>query len=326
MDCRPVVAAEQVAGGAQIDHAIFSSLRTPMARGYRIVAASAGLSAEEKAEIVQRAPSHGNLEEAGEQATGLAGFSLQSGRYCLMLARHAGPEPSGRGGFRVYTDVLALAPGLYRRFACHPCAVAAFVRPFMENTAGKNVTALPRINVRAEVDAQNKSIAGVVAPAQVDSALWLVHNVLAGCAVLIQGTPDPAAAVNWLFDAIPAGLRSGVSCAGGMKLSTSRTFKVLFCGGASLELTAFARDHDYTVFDWSAPPPLLPGTPFAAWLEFVRRNWTAKPPVSLRNVTDRLVHDCTPDALARAAALASEQTSTPTDTGPTDSGPTHSTR
>ena len=43
------------------DQAIFTSVRTPMGEGYRIIAASRGLSSPEKQAITRMSPSHGAL-------------------------------------------------------------------------------------------------------------------------------------------------------------------------------------------------------------------------------------------------------------------------
>src|SRR5690606_38204025 len=87
---------------AALDRAVFTSIRSPMGSGYQVVAASAGVSADEKREITQRAPSHGNLCDNTPDAEALAAFVLRSQRHCVFLSRHAGAEPSGRGGYRIH--------------------------------------------------------------------------------------------------------------------------------------------------------------------------------------------------------------------------------
>ena len=43
------------------DQAIFTSVRTPMGEGYRIIAASKGLTAEERKALTKLSPSHDSL-------------------------------------------------------------------------------------------------------------------------------------------------------------------------------------------------------------------------------------------------------------------------
>ena len=60
------------------DQAIFTSIRTPMGEGYRIIAASRGVRPEEKQLITRRSPSHGALCEVtggAEKALAAAGYA-----------------------------------------------------------------------------------------------------------------------------------------------------------------------------------------------------------------------------------------------------------
>ena len=91
------------------DHAIFTSIRTPMGEGYRIVSASRGLRGDEKQAITRFSPSHEGLCIAEKPTTDVAGaegvafYPLPSGRLCVAASCRAGAEHTGRGGQRVYT-------------------------------------------------------------------------------------------------------------------------------------------------------------------------------------------------------------------------------
>ena len=93
------------------DQAIFTSVRTPMGEGYRIIAASRGLRADDKQAITRHCPSHEGLcHEAprpGDPAPApeaAAFYGLPSGHLCAALSCFAGAEHTGRGGQRVYTQ------------------------------------------------------------------------------------------------------------------------------------------------------------------------------------------------------------------------------
>ena len=105
------------------DHTIFTSVRTPMGCGYRLIAASPGVTAEERTKITRWSPSHGNLCSDNPAAEGLASYLLSTGRRCVAWSRHAGPEPTGRGGLRIHTHAVLLTAEAYRQFACMPAAV-----------------------------------------------------------------------------------------------------------------------------------------------------------------------------------------------------------
>ncbi|RME37117.1 MAG: hypothetical protein D6788_10140, partial [Planctomycetota bacterium] len=91
----------------ECDQAVFTSLRTPMGEGYRVVAASAGVRPEERRVITRVSPSHDSLcddgRESKERVRALACYPLPTGRLCIALSLPAGNEHTGRGGLRVYT-------------------------------------------------------------------------------------------------------------------------------------------------------------------------------------------------------------------------------
>lgn len=110
-----------------VDHAIFTSIRSPMGEGYRIIAGSAGIRPEERMEVTRRAPSHGGLISENEDAIGIIGFPLPTGRYCVGYVRHAGKEHTSRGGLRVHTHFVILNREQFARFVCDPWLVAGTI-------------------------------------------------------------------------------------------------------------------------------------------------------------------------------------------------------
>ena len=91
------------------DQAVFTSVRTPTGEGYRIIAASRGLTAEEKRAITQNAPSHNGLYDQSASARAVAFYPLPTGRLCAACPCSAGSEHTGRGGTRVYTFSVIFA-------------------------------------------------------------------------------------------------------------------------------------------------------------------------------------------------------------------------
>ena len=97
------------------DQAIFTSIRTPMGEGYRIIAASLGIRSDEKQTITRHSPSHEGLclgqtdtTRSFGGAQGAAFYPLPSGRFCVALSCPAGAEHTGRGGQRVYTHNVVI--------------------------------------------------------------------------------------------------------------------------------------------------------------------------------------------------------------------------
>ena len=291
----------------KIEQAVFTSLRSPMARGYRIVASSSGLLEDEKREIVQRAPSHGNLCDDSAGACAQAAFLLRSGRHCLMFARHAGPEPSGRGGLRVHTHALVLTGSLYRQLGCDPSRVEGLVvPPETESAPTICVPALEAISLAAgQQAAAAPTDAEALETASVSDVLAVVFAVLEERRIIVVGAPEPPALVQAVFAATPLGLRHELCFAYGMRFSTQRGFRLLFHEESTRELELIASDHAYSIVECGSQTQ-LGSTPFAPWLSLVRDEWKHGRWQQLRALADRLDSEFSPDALARVAALTAD--------------------
>src|SRR5687768_1022640 len=106
-----------------VEQAIFTSARTARSAGYHLVAASSGISEVDARELAAWGPSHDSLLETGSAAVSVNFHRLPSGAYCISQSTPEGPEFSGRGGVRVYTQALVMAPEALARFANNPFAV-----------------------------------------------------------------------------------------------------------------------------------------------------------------------------------------------------------
>ncbi len=190
MDPRSVVGgAASAAGTVLAEQAVFTSIRSPWGRGYRIVAASAGISPDEKREIVQRAPSHQSLCDASPQGRGLASFAMQSGRRCVFLTQNAGVEHSARGDFRVHTHVLVLEPAAYRCLGCDPLAAAAAARAALGDAwlNDQPPPALARLTLDAHAGGEEAGPPVAPEAGDVESLLTILSWLLQGRRVLVHG-------------------------------------------------------------------------------------------------------------------------------------------
>lgn len=114
MGDRPPVTFEQ---------AVFTSIPSPMGQGYRLVAASPGVKAEEKVEITQRSPSHGSLCGQDANAKAIMSYRLTTGRHAVAYCCHSGREHTARGGWRVYTQIAILDESSFLGCDCNPFCV-----------------------------------------------------------------------------------------------------------------------------------------------------------------------------------------------------------
>src|SRR6185503_20317863 len=91
-----------------VEHGVFTSIRSHTGEGYRIITATPGIKADERAEITRRCPSHGSFCEESADAVGMSFFTLTTERHFIAIHCHAGVEHTARGGQRVYTHFVVL--------------------------------------------------------------------------------------------------------------------------------------------------------------------------------------------------------------------------
>ena len=304
MDSRAVVdPMETPAETIAIEQAIFTSIPSPMGNGYRIVAASPGITTAEKQGIIRRAPSHGSLCDTSEAVAGLASYRLESGRRCLMLSHNAGLEHTARGGQRVHTHVLVLDEALFRRFQCDPLIVETEVRAEVGQDPPCNPPArLDTISLPAESLHSEPAAAYALNVEDLDGLKSLLSAVLNERRLLVLGAPDPRAILRWMLDATPVAVRTRLSMSYGLKFSPARKFQLIFAGPERGEAARLAGDQDIDVLNWDAPHSLV-NSNFAGWLSFVRRCWESERADELSHLVTQLTQECSAQELELVATL-----------------------
>jgi hypothetical protein len=106
-----------------VEQAIFTSARTGHGDGYQVVARSPGVTEAEARELSTWGPSHGALNDQRDEASSVNFHRLASGKFCVSKTVAAGGEYSQRGGARIYTQSLLVAPEILARFANNPFAL-----------------------------------------------------------------------------------------------------------------------------------------------------------------------------------------------------------
>lgn len=294
---------------ARAEQAIFTSIRSPMGRGYRIVAASAGILRDEKREIVQCAPSHGSLCDPSPTAAGLASFKLRSGRHCILLSRSAGIEHTARGGYRIHTHVLVMDPLAFRRLHCDPLSVEAAALPAItEDLLGSPPTRLdPLLLAGQPKQPAGKEADAVVPPltADVDCMMHILSAVLDGRSIMVVAAPVPRQTLRRILGAAPMAVRRELSLSYGLKFSPSRPFQLVFTNAERSETERIVRDHDMDIFHWQSPPSPAKSS-FDTWLRFVRQRWESGRYDYVARLASRLTQESGAHALAQIAALCAD--------------------
>lgn len=310
MDPRPDVTGVRPHADAVVaEQAVFTSIRSPWGRGYRLIASSPGISPEEKREIVQRAPSHQSICDASAHGCGLASFAMQSGRRCIFCAQNAGVEHSARGDHRVHTHVLILTPADYCRLRCDPLAIWTAARAAL---GGKWLSEEPPVALaQLELDAR-AAIEYPAAPAtwspstdDLDRLLSVLLHLLGGRRVLVQGPLDALGVLAWIWSGVPAALRAALSLSCGLRYSPGRSFPLILLEGPCSEAERSGNGAEFTVVDWAAATR-PEASEFDPWLSLVRRYWAAGRLAELNPISAELTEACTAPVLARVAGLCAD--------------------
>ncbi len=267
---RPLRATGTKANPLAIEQAIYTSIRTPLGTGYRIVSASSGLTTAEQQEINRRAPSHGMLSDDGEEATGFACFRLESGRHCMLDSCHAGLEQTARGGRRVHTHAFVFSDTLYERSGFNPFLVMEIGR----QEVPANTISKPPKTLRA-IDASPDQLAprGIADVGSVEDAyplLSLLARALEQEDHIVLNAAAPEALLRMLLAAMPAVLRNELSFSWGMRCSPERKFHLTFYDATPAECELYTNDHQVGIFDWTQPPAWSAESTYGPWVNYVQ--------------------------------------------------------
>jgi hypothetical protein len=112
----------------RLEQAIFTSVRGPRLDGYQLAARSPGINDQIAKELTVWGPAHDSLWNTHPGATCINFHALSEGQFCISQTSLAGAEYSGRGGGRVYTQMLVVPREALVRFAGDPFQILQAVR------------------------------------------------------------------------------------------------------------------------------------------------------------------------------------------------------
>jgi hypothetical protein len=107
----------------RLEQAIFTSVRSERLDGYQLAATSPGIGGDIARELSVWGPAHDSLWRSDHGATSVNFHPLSGDLCCLSRTTLSGAEYSGRGGGRVYTQMLVLPRSALERFDHDPFLV-----------------------------------------------------------------------------------------------------------------------------------------------------------------------------------------------------------
>lgn len=282
-----------------VDQAVFTSVRSPMGEGYRIIAASPGVRIDEKSEMTRRAPSHGSLCSEAEDAAGLLAYPLASGRFAVAFCCHAGKEHTNRGGHRVYSHFALLSAEDYACFAFDPTRVAQALRESVgELLVLKQLPTLPQL-------ALSVCRAKPIRPeaAMLDATAPIAFAVLSNKVTMAVGDGDTLASLEVLLAWLPAATRQKLAVSAGIKFSPSRQLLVSILLRDNGEGQRALRGQPVNCIDSAKAAASRTATPYDTWFEFAKSCMQRNRSQDLAWITAALVDAAPPDRLTRIASI-----------------------
>jgi hypothetical protein len=256
----------------QIEQAVFSSAETDRAAGYQILGSSEGLQPQDLQELAAWGPSHDALLETGPDATSFNFHRLPSGDYCVSRTTAAGPEYSGRGGLRVYTQCLVLPPSELARFANNPFAVLRAALAGGDLAVYDNVPRkLDPIQLPGRAAAVDSAL---LARLQVKpGSEWLcriVDAALNSPNLIVAGSNAPEHIIAGLINCLPPECRTEFSFSTGLVFSPQRPFRVRAMPADEAVWRRRRHALDATIVDFSKNPS-DELEPLSDWSRFIQQ-------------------------------------------------------
>ena len=276
--------------------AIFTSTRTAMGEGYRLIAASQDLRPNEKQVITRFSPSHNGLcaehsepDNPHSPIHAAAFYPLPTGRLCVALSYPAGAEHTGRGGQRVYTHIIVieaedLAAWDYNPFnILRAMAAAGLASPQL-----KPPVTLPNVDLRP-YRTDNDMCVLMDNHALMACGRRVLHSLFQNQRVIVNTPSEWVDTTEALLLGIPGPLRATLSFSAGLRFSASRGCNLALLIDEKGTVKARIAGHAVNYID----PDSLDNqeAPTSNWLTFVVRHWNTGSHASLARRTSRAFVD-----------------------------------
>jgi hypothetical protein len=256
-----------------LEQAVFTSVRSRQQEGYQLAATSPGVSAEQAHELAVWGPAHDSLLSSQADATSVNFHPLASGDYCLSKTFAAGEEYSGRGGPRIYTQMLVLSPKVLADFANHPLAILeALTAAGQIGPLAQLPESLPQIPLVGRASAINPlRLAELVRRPGADALAQLVGQATQPEPLAVSSDVPLERLFSGLFMLLPVRLRLSVSFSSGLRWSPRRPFRLIALPADSAEQRAVQRSAGATCLECTRQAVTARTVP-SGWAALVREH------------------------------------------------------
>ena len=285
----------------ELDQAIFTSAESIMSQGYRVVAHTPRITAEEKKTIATSSPSHGSLCDKSDDAAGISFYPLPTGRYCVARSCYAGQEQTGRGGRRVLTHVFVLDDGQMSAFTWNPLSV---LRALQERQAFELPDRLPDTLETVAVAPCTGNGAQAVAAAMSDLGdqpfLCLLSELIGDACVIVAGLDLATTTTEGLLMAAPRGLRARFDFSVGLRFAIGRRHRLNWVEADPRSTKRIIRGQKFRLLE-RLHEGRVPPFKMVPWSEMVADCRQTSSIEELARLTDEEFDDDSPELLERVA-------------------------
>jgi hypothetical protein len=212
----------------RLEQAIFTSIRGTRLDGYQLAATSPGIGAELAKELTGWGPAHDSLWASQPGAKSINFHGLSGGQFCVSQTSLAGAEYSGRGGGRVYTQMLVAPREALVRFAGDPFQVLQAVsgRMLVHETVPNSLPTIPLLG-RGSEPGRNTS-ADLICAIGPETLAELTEVLTSNWSLtVITNLPIPRL-IQTILHQLSLEERLEVSFSTGLRPSSRRPFKLCF--------------------------------------------------------------------------------------------------
>jgi hypothetical protein len=212
----------------RLEQAIFTSVRGARLDGYQLAVASKGITNEVAKELNAWGPAHDSLwgTEAGAKSVNF--HRLAGDLYCVSQTCLAGAEYSGRGGGRVYTQMLVVPRDALVRFAGDPFqilqALVASGRMPVHEHIPNSLPTIPLIGRGAEQD--KTAAAEMICAINPETLAELMEVLTSNCTLTVITNLSAGRLFQVLLQQLTLDERIEVSFSTGLRPSSRRPFKL----------------------------------------------------------------------------------------------------
>lgn len=291
------------------DQAIFTSLRTMMGEGYRIIAASGGLGAREKQVITIHSPSHdglccgsANKNDPESVSQTVAFYPLPEGRFCVAISRPAGAEHTGRGGQRIYTQNVIIDAEDFRATGYNPFVIRrAMISKGLDIPQLKPPASLPRVELEIPDSSVEPAKLAMHESLYATCRCHLLNGLLEGRSFVVNLDDDWLASAEAVLLGIPGPMRAEISLSAGLRFSVGRINRLQVLRDDSLTTRSRLAGQPVEYLDPATDRQALVEP--SRWVSFVERHWKDIGTATLAHRTSRAFSDYRVEALERIARI-----------------------